>query len=133
VVAASEYDQVLFEDGRTNRMVEALQLFEEISNSRWFHHTPVILFLNKLDLFLEKIVKVPLTVCFPNYSGAATSEASMAYLKQQFESKAHNEHRLVHTHVTCAMDSNNVQAVFMTVKNIIVQGGLDMVGLKAES
>jgi len=133
VVAASEYDQVLFEDGRTNRMTEALQLFEEISNSRWFHHTPIILFLNKLDLFLEKIERVPLTACFPNYNGPKTAEASMSYLKQQFESKAHNEHRVVHTHVTCAMDANNVQAVFTTVKNIIVQGGLEMVGLKADS
>merc|ERR1719421_1881028 len=30
VAAISEYDQKLFEDGATNRMVEALELFEEV-------------------------------------------------------------------------------------------------------
>ncbi len=47
VAAVSEYDQVLYEDENTNRMVEALNLFEEICNSRWFHRTSMILFLNK--------------------------------------------------------------------------------------
>ena len=51
VAAISEYDQVLYEDENTNRMVEALNLFEEICNSRWFHDTSMILFLNKRDLF----------------------------------------------------------------------------------
>lgn len=35
VAAISEYDQLLYEDDKTNRMVEALNLFEEICNSRW--------------------------------------------------------------------------------------------------
>src|SRR4051794_10860416 len=43
--------QVLYEDENMNRMVEALNLFEEICNSRWFHKTSMILFLNKRDLF----------------------------------------------------------------------------------
>merc|ERR1712190_370433 len=47
VAAISEYDQVLFEDESTNRMQEALNLFEEISNSPWFKDTSIILFLNK--------------------------------------------------------------------------------------
>lgn len=34
VVALSEYDQLLFEDNATNRMFEALDLFNEICNSR---------------------------------------------------------------------------------------------------
>src|ERR1700677_4074496 len=45
VAAISEYDQVLYEDENTNRIVEALNLFEEICNSRWFRETAMILFL----------------------------------------------------------------------------------------
>ena len=55
VAAISEYDQVLFEDDTTNRVIEALNLFDEICNSRWFTETSIILFLNKRDLFMEKI------------------------------------------------------------------------------
>ena len=39
VAALSEYDQALFEDHETNRMTEALNLFAEICNSRWFTET----------------------------------------------------------------------------------------------
>ena len=53
-----------------NRMQEALQLFDSICNSRWFTETSIILFLNKSDLFREKITRVPLSLCFPDYTGA---------------------------------------------------------------
>ena len=50
-------------------MEESLKLFESIVNNRWFVETSVILFLNKKDLFEEKIITSPLTICFPDYSG----------------------------------------------------------------
>ncbi len=48
ISAISEFDQVLFEDETTNRMVESMRLFESICNSRWFINTSMILFLNKV-------------------------------------------------------------------------------------
>ncbi|KAL6447072.1 hypothetical protein ACFW04_001432 [Cataglyphis niger] len=68
-VAMSEYDQVLHEDETTNRMQESLKLFDSICNNKWFTDTSIILFLNKKDLFEEKIRKSPLTICFPEYAG----------------------------------------------------------------
>ena len=41
-------------------MHEAIQLFDEICNSKWFRQTALVLFLNKSDLFKEKIEKVDL-------------------------------------------------------------------------
>lgn len=59
VAAISEYDQVLFEDGETNRIDEATRLFSELYSSPFFHEkTSFILFLNKKDLFEEKLYKV---------------------------------------------------------------------------
>jgi hypothetical protein len=69
VAAINEYDLFLKEDLSTNRMREALQLFEEIVNNKELEEVPIILFLNKVDLFEEKIARVPLTVCFPEYKG----------------------------------------------------------------
>ena len=39
VAALSEYDQVLYEDESQNRMDEALSLFDQICNSKWFAST----------------------------------------------------------------------------------------------
>jgi guanine nucleotide-binding protein G(i) subunit alpha len=60
LVAISEYDQKLYEDESVNRMQEALTLFDSICNSRWFVRTSIILFLNKIDLFAEKLPVSPL-------------------------------------------------------------------------
>lgn len=69
IVGVSEYDQVLFEDETTNRMREALDLFNEICNSRWFEKTSFILFLNKRDLLEQKLARgIDPKVCFPHYT-----------------------------------------------------------------
>jgi hypothetical protein len=52
-----------------NRMQESLKLFDSICNNKWFTDTSIILFLNKKDLFEEKIRKSPLTICFADYTG----------------------------------------------------------------
>jgi hypothetical protein len=54
-------------------MQESLKLFDSICNNKWFTDTSIILFLNKKDLFEEKIRKSPLTVCFAEYTGMATA------------------------------------------------------------
>jgi hypothetical protein len=68
-VALSEYDLKLYEDENVNRMHESLQIFEEVCNNRWFENVSMILFLNKKDLFEEKIKRIDLKVCFKEYDG----------------------------------------------------------------
>ena len=46
-----------------------MKLFDSICNNKWFTDTSIILFLNKKDLFEEKIKRSPLTICFPEYAG----------------------------------------------------------------
>lgn len=52
-----------------NRMHESMKLFDSICNNKWFTDTSIILFLNKKDLFEEKIKRSPLTICYPEYAG----------------------------------------------------------------
>jgi len=129
VAAISEYDQVLYEDENTNRMVEALNLFEEICNSRWFRETSMILFLNKRDLFSNKIGTVSLRVCFDSYDGPDTYDAGCEFLQEQFESRNRNPDKQVYTHITCATDTDNISAVFNAVKDIIIRKSLTEAGL----
>ena len=67
-VALSEYDQCLQEDTRQNRLMESFQLFDQIVNSRWFHHSSIVLFLNKTDIFRAKLRTSPLSDYFPEYT-----------------------------------------------------------------
>jgi len=50
-------------------MIESLQLFELICNNRLFRKAEMILFLNKKDLFAERLRFSPINICFPDYTG----------------------------------------------------------------
>lgn len=136
VAAISEYDQVLFEDYNTNRVQEALKLFADIVNSQWFRKTSFILFLNKEDLFIEKIKSVDITdsKCkeLQAFDGDCRSyEETSEFMKQLFLSKQkidlddNANSKKVHAHFTCATDRKLVTKLFNDVKTIIVQGAMD--------
>ena len=50
-------------------MVDAITLFDSIINEPVFEKTTVILFLNKMDLFEEKIKTVKVKDYFPTFDG----------------------------------------------------------------
>lgn len=60
---------MLVEDNRVNRMHEAIELFSEVVINKVFKNSSIVLFLNKSDLFREKIKKVELNKCFADYNG----------------------------------------------------------------
>ncbi|CAI4231983.1 unnamed protein product [Auanema sp. JU1783] len=130
-VAMSEYDMVLAEDDEMNRMVESMKLFDSICNNKWFTETSIILFLNKKDLFEEKIKRSPLTICFPEYTGPNSFDEAATYIQLQFENmnKRRDGHKEIYTHFTCATDTNNIRFVFDAVTDIIIRENLRQCGL----
>jgi hypothetical protein len=79
-------------------MQESLKLFDSICNNKWFTDTSIILFLNKKDLFEEKIKKSPLTICFPEYTGNSTRQSIARFLQAKLTSK--KSAKTVHKQVT---------------------------------
>jgi len=129
-VALSEYDQFLREDETVNRMKESLSLWEEIANHPIFKDTSMILFLNKVDLFQEKLKTSPITTCFPEYKGKNTFDAASKYMRERFIELRHQNRNLLRCHFTCTTDTTNVKTIFENVKEIIVQDSLERSGLK---
>jgi len=128
-VALSEYDLKLHEDETVNRMHESIKLFDEICNSRWFTNTSIILFLNKSDIFKEKISVTDLNVCFADYEGGLNYEKATKYIQEKFVSlNRDTTGKRVYPHVTCATDTQNIRFVFSVVKDIIVNQGIDSSG-----
>ncbi|KAJ8259802.1 hypothetical protein GJAV_G00173610 [Gymnothorax javanicus] len=112
-VALSAYDLVLAEDEEMNRMHESMKLFDSICNNKWFTETSIILFLNKKDLFEDKITQSPLSICFPEYSGANKYDEAAGYIQTKFEDlNKKKDTKEIYTHFTCATDTKNVQAGF---------------------
>jgi len=89
VTAISEYDQLVYEEEKENRVQEAIRVFDDVCNAKHFKETAMIMFLNKYDLFQKKIETVPITVCFPEYKELVPpklgkAEDAAEYIKQQF-------------------------------------------------
>jgi len=139
LVAINEYDMLLEEDNKTNRLEESLKLFTKLTGAQWFEGTSFILFLNKSDLFEEKIVKSPLKDYFEDYEAfvnermkekkeeSSDFENGCAYIQSQYV-EAFNGSRL-YPFVTCAIDTENCDRVFAAVRDTVISLALAQAGL----
>jgi guanine nucleotide-binding protein G(i) subunit alpha len=114
-------------------MQEALTLFDSICNSRWFVKTSIvrhlfaffvhlaymldydlqILFLNKIDLFAEKLPRSPLGDYFPDYAGGDSYDAACDYLLHRFVSLNQSAAtKQIYAHYTCATDTQQIKCMF---------------------
>lgn len=129
VLAMSEYDQMLFEDERVNRMHESIMLFEALVNSKWFRDTPFILFLNKMDIFEEKVKKTPIRKYFPDYQGRVGDvEAGVKYFEKIFLS-LNRSNKPIYVKRTCATDTQTMKFVLSAVTDLIIQQNLKKSGI----
>jgi guanine nucleotide-binding protein G(i) subunit alpha len=127
-VALSEYDQVLLEEISQNRMMESLLLFDSVVNSRWFMRTSIILFLNKVDIFKQKLSRSPLGNYFPDYSGGNDVNKAAKYLLWRFN-QVNRAHLNLYPHLTQATDTSNIRLVFAAVKETILNNALKDSGI----
>lgn len=129
VLAISEYDQMLFEDEKVNRMHESIILFDSLCNSKWFLNTPFILFLNKIDLFESKLSKSPLRKYFPDYTGKATDLDEAVKFFEKIFLNLNATKKPIYVHRTCATDSKSMKFVLSAVTDLIVQQNLMKSGI----
>eukprot|EP00123_Amoebidium_parasiticum_P015240 comp22849_c1_seq1/m.36020 comp22849_c1_seq1/g.36020 ORF comp22849_c1_seq1/g.36020 comp22849_c1_seq1/m.36020 type:complete len:356 (-) comp22849_c1_seq1:288-1355(-) len=125
IVALSEYDQVLFEDKNQSRMRESIALFDNIVNYEWFVDTSMILFLNKTDLFEDKIHLANFNQHFPEYEGPPDdSDAIKIFILNTFFRLNRQPNKTIYSHFTCATDTKNIKFVFAAVRDTILQNNL---------
>jgi len=124
VTAIQEYDQFLYEDEKVNRLHESLNIFDQLLNNQFLKHCTWILFLNKKDLFAEKIKTVNLTVCFDDYIGENTLENAQEFISKRFQELNKDARRKIFPHLTCATDTDNISKVFKVASATILQNHL---------
>jgi len=124
--AISAYDQTLREDSSQNRVTEAILLFDEVANSSHFSSKAIILFLNKTDLFEEKYPKIPLTTCFPDYTGE-TMEDGQKFIETRFLEKVQNHKKTIFVHFTCALSTQNIKFVINAIRKELLKTDLGQI------
>lgn len=128
-------------------------LFDSVVNSRWFMRTSIILFLNKVDIFKQKLGRSPLGNYFPDYSGGNDVNKAAKYLLWRFNqvNRAHLNlypqyvlptlpnppppfyarlrQKLTCPSLTQATDTSNIRLVFAAVKETILNNALKDSGI----
>ncbi|KAK3116335.1 hypothetical protein LTR53_003412 [Teratosphaeriaceae sp. CCFEE 6253] len=129
LVAISGYDHVLVEDrnsvsdGEKNQMHEALMLFASIANSKYFEKSALILFLNKIDLFREKITTgaAPIREHFPDFTGGNRDvDAGQDFFARKFKNLVPDPGKEAYVHYTNATDTNLLDKTMKGVQDMIV-------------
>lgn len=130
VVALSSYDSTLTEEPSVNKLQESLNLFKAICNNDMFKDASVILFMNKTDLFKEKILNSGRHLRFymPSYSGADCDvDTAASYITSMFLSCNAEANKPVYHHFTTATDSANMTVVFqMLTEQILMRNVADV-------
>ncbi|KAL7747340.1 NEDD8 activating enzyme [Sorochytrium milnesiophthora] len=134
IVATSTYDQMLPEDTSVNRLFDAMGVFEQVANNAMLSKTPIILFLNKIDLLAEKLKVSPLEKLFPDYqppqieAGTSPSKAKTAaaehacrFLARKFALLNRVKDKKVYMYNTSATDTNQIRLILSTLNRIILK------------
>jgi guanine nucleotide-binding protein subunit alpha-12 len=125
MVASSEYDQVILEDRRTNRVVESRSIFETIVNNKSFVNVSIILFMNKSDLLEEKVPRSDIRKYFTDFTGDHTSPKSVQlFLLDKFEKSRRDRTVPFFYHFTTAIDTDNIRRVFEDCRQSILEQNL---------
>merc|ERR1712125_275454 len=104
-----------------------MDVFRDIIECPYFEETNIILFLNKKDLFAEKIKKIDLRVCFEDYDGEMEYESCVEYVQQKFVDIFRNIRESqsvdsmssdIYPFQTMATNTHNVRTVFNMCKHI---------------
>eukprot|EP01083_Nonionella_stella_P068145 180733_1 len=115
VASLTCYDDDVDEDCGYDAMVGQLELFEHYCDSIWLRDVRFIVFLNKTDLFEQKIQKVPITECsaLNEFVGDTTDyNETTEFIKERFMDCDESMRHSIVCHMTTAIATDNIHRVF---------------------
>jgi guanine nucleotide-binding protein subunit alpha, other len=106
-------------------MQEAIMLFKSLVNCEWFKRKSIILFLNKIDLFRDKLPISLISKHFPDYTGSNTDfDTAARYFAERFHVTNQIPERDIYIHYTRATDTKLLKATMDIVQDTIIQKNL---------
>lgn len=133
MVSSSEFDQVLEEDHKINRLEDSSAIFRTIVNMREFASASIILFLNKYDLLKKKVANPETDIrwYFPQFKGNPHSlQDVQSFILTMFTGMKVDPTKPLYYHFTTAVDTENMKVVFNSVKDTILHRNLNILMLE---
>ncbi|XP_076853520.1 guanine nucleotide-binding protein G(o) subunit alpha-like [Brachyhypopomus gauderio] len=132
VVALTGYDRTVPQNPSLNCLQESLELFTSICNNTFFRKASLILFMNKTDLFCQKIIHSGrhLRLYYPEFKGPDCDvNAAAHHLTSLFLERSTASGKPVFPHFTNATHTSAVRQVLNVVLNTVVHQNLEDVSL----
>ncbi|EFC38481.1 guanine nucleotide-binding protein G(i) alpha-1 subunit [Naegleria gruberi] len=120
VSSLADYDLKMYEDDSLNRMDDSLTVFEGLCNG-FFKETPIIIVLNKTDIFKKKLEVHGIEQCFKDYNGSQDYDESVQFIRNKFLSLNKFDEQRIWIHECCATSTDDVRKVFEQIKHQVAQ------------
>jgi len=133
MVSLDEFDVTSIEDLKSTNLELSMKIFKElVSEERMKKEVAKVLFLNKTDLFAEKMARpesfTKFQKHFPEYQGPNTVTEMQLHIKSLFI-KLLDENVPLQVHFTCALDTKAIEVIFDAVRSSIMMSRLSDMGL----
>jgi guanine nucleotide-binding protein G(i) subunit alpha len=131
----NDYDAEAEVPNMKTRMHESLAVWREVLLSEDASHAPIILFLNKKDLFEKRITECPIQDSWPDFEprtdgnlfNAGVTFIMNKYLQLLNDPSCRVQAEFVYVHVTCALDTDQMRVVSTSIRDFVVQQRLKLV------
>lgn len=133
-VASDEYDVRSSEDPDRTKVSISRRIFSEVCNNDHIDQsTPIMLFLNRSDLFRARITEKESWKSFKKefdtYKGSQDADACLKHMGDTFTKVLESQpKRVVNVHVTCALDTDAMKIVWDTVRESIMRNAMAKAG-----
>ncbi|KAK5971513.1 G-protein alpha subunit [Trichostrongylus colubriformis] len=120
-IAISEYNQMMEEDPEMNRLQDALAMLEKISGEEKFQKTPLLLFLNEIDVFREKLKMMPLKDHWPEYNGSSADDALEFVEDLARKAMVDRDASLIRIYHTCMINTDDMSKILKDAFHAILK------------
>jgi len=138
VMSLSGYDQYIYESLDVRCYDESFDVFKQVVQHNSFENTDFVVFLNKVDLFEEKLKTIPFTVYDPSVEDNSKHDPEMIiqYVQNRFEAiwlhdcpEEWREKRTLFFHSTCSLDTQMMRSVITKVNLASIKRVMRDVGM----
>jgi hypothetical protein len=114
-------------NGKISALQDGIDCCKAIAEQCIETNVPMILLLNKVDLFEKKVAKDDLGRYFPAYKGGIDVGQAKKFVKNLFLKKvkeSYRESKLFHTHFISMVDGNAVEKILQSVQRLVMEQNL---------